>query len=311
MSAKVASGITVVAAYGLLFGAAVANGCSSPGSRTTTTSSTTSTSTSSSTTPTSTATSTSTEEDSSTPTVDAAAVYDGNNCSCTFPSNVPASNGLIYNGGLLSGTFCPSSFTYDGVTNSWFSYSDGTVDASAFTTGGMAPGCGGTTSCAFYAAGQGFTNYGAGIGFTLNNNAIFDASGFTGMYAWLQGTTTGTRGPGFTSSNNTVHVKFVTALPDGGDPREGDDFGAYCVINQDAGAGCYTLCPMPFAGLTRDGYKGVDAGAPNPATDVFDPQNLVKIQFEFSSYMAEDSSVGDVGFNVSVGAAAFYIGTAP
>ena len=88
---------------------------------------------------------------------------------------------------------------------------------------------------------------------------------------------------------------------------EGDDFGAYCPLpGADAGS-CYTLCHLPFTGLTRDGFKSVEAGAPNPGTDKFDPSDLVKIQFEFSSYMAADSSVSaePVTFDVWIDSVAF------
>lgn len=215
---------------------------------------------------------------------------------------------LIYNGGIPVGT-CPTQFTFDGVTNNWFGYNDGTNDAGTFTHTAMEPGCGGAGSCAYYASstGAGFTNYGAGVGLTLNNNANFDASQFNGLMVYMMGTTQGTRTNGFMPQNDIVHVKLVTALPDGGDERNGDDYGGYCPLDNDAGAGCFTLCQLPFAGLTRDGFRGVDSGAPNPATDMFDPQNLQKIQFEFSLYSAPDGGVPTpVTFNVVIGYVTFY-----
>jgi len=156
-------------------------------------------------------------------------------------------------------------------------------------------GCDTSDGCAYHTTGSGYTNYGAGVGFTFASNAIFDASSYTGISVWLKGTTKGTRTAGYSAADNTVHVKFVTGSPDdaGVDPRNGDDFGLYCPTTaDDAGtADCYVQCQIPFAMLQRDGFHSVDSGAPDPATDMFDPQNLVKVQFEFSSYTDSDGGV--------------------
>jgi hypothetical protein len=229
---------------------------------------------------------------------------------CSLPSPL-ATNGLLYNGGTPA-PLCPSSIAYP--NNYWFGYFDtttaGTSDAAAvgFTHGGELNGCDGPSDCAFHTTGTAVPGYGAGVGFTLNNNANFDASGFTGFQVWLKGTTTGTRGTRYSSSPNTVHVKFVTSLSDGGDPREGDDFGAYCPTMGDAGAGVWVLCKLPFAGLTRDGFKGVEAGAPDPSTDLtLDTANLQKIQFEFSTFTAPDSGTPTpVTFDLWIDDAAFF-----
>jgi hypothetical protein len=226
------------------------------------------------------------------------AVADGPVCACPLPS-LPA-NGLLYNGGTPAGT-CPTSFTYDYVSNSWFSYSDGTVNGGTFIHTADFGGCDGADSCAFHTSGAGYTGFGAGVGFTLNDNVPFDASSFSGLDVYLRGTTTGTRGLDFSQANNTVHVKLVTGGSDGGDPLEGDDYGAYCPIQQDGGT-CYTLCHIPFVGVTRDGY--VNAGV-----TVFEPQALVKIQFESTAYIpAPDSGIAatPVGFDVWIDNVAFY-----
>lgn len=309
MSAKLASGVTVFAAYGVLLGVVFANGCSSTsgvrdaGAGSTDTNSSTGTGTATTGTGTGTATTNTSTGTSTTSTSTSTEADAAVTCGC--PSTPPTS-GLLYNGGIPVGT-CPQQFTFAGVTNSWFGYNDGTSDSGMFVHTAQEPGCAGPNSCAFYASGSGYTGYGAGVGFTLNNNSIYDASSYTGLMVYMMGTTQGTRSNNFSQADNTVHVKFVTALQDGGDPREGDDYGAYCPLSQDAGAGCFTLCQLPFAGLTRDGFRGVDSGAPNPATDMFDPQNLVKIQFEFSLYQASDASVPNpVSFNVVIGYVSFY-----
>jgi hypothetical protein len=211
-----------------------------------------------------------------------------------------AGTDTIYQGTLPAG-FCPTGFTYKGVSQDWFPYNDGTSDAGTQAAGQQADGCDGQMNCAYHTSGSGYTDYGAGAGITLADNAIFDASQFSGLNVYLKGFTTGTRGPGFSSLNNAVHVKFITGSSADAsvDPRNGDDYGGYCPIDGGDAGGCYTLCHLPFSALTRDGFRSTDSGAPNPTTDVFDPKNLVKIQFEFSLYSAPDGGVPEpVSFDV-------------
>jgi hypothetical protein len=236
-------------------------------------------------------------------------VADSGGGSCSLPNPLPA-NGLLYSGGVPAPQ-CPSSIAY--TNNYWFGYFDSTTamttDAAAFnfTHAPDFNGCDGPTDCAFHTMGTGIPGYGAGVGFTLNNNLDFDASGFTGFQVWLKGTTTGTRGTRYSDSPNTVHVKFVTGDPaDGADTRLGDNFGAYCPTMSDGGDP-WILCKLPFAGLTRDGFKGVEAGAPDPSTDTFDPVHLEKIQFEFSTFTPSDSGTPTpVTFDLWIDDAAFF-----
>jgi hypothetical protein len=197
---------------------------------------------------------------------------------------------------------------YNGATQDWFSYNDGSSDAGDLVKGQATGGCDIASSCAYHMSGSGFTNYGAGAGITLNSNAMFDASQFTGLNVWLRGFTKGTRGPGFSQLDNAVHVKFVTgeSTDAAADPRLGDDFGGYCPVSGDAGD-CYMPCQLPFAALTRDGFRSVEAGAPDPTTDMFDPKNLVKIQFEFSLYSGPDGGVPEpVSFDVWIDGVSWY-----
>lgn len=234
---------------------------------------------------------------------------DGGPSACGLPSPLP-NKGLIYDGGAAAAS-CASTLdatNYPG--NFWFAYSDGTSDGGVFLHTADFGGCGGPTDCAFHASGSGFTGYGAGVGFTLNNNAIFDASTYSGLQVWFKGTASGTRGASYAMQNDSVHVKFLTGALDGStaDPRNGDDYGAYCpTTGTDAGGGGWIVCRLPFASLTRDGFRGVDSGAPNPATDMFDPQNLVKIEFEFSAFTLPDGGTGGpVGFDVWIDDVAFF-----
>jgi hypothetical protein len=237
----------------------------------------------------------------------------GGGGACSLPSP-GATNGTLYTGGIPN-PFCPSTLASGWPNNSWFGYFDsttaGTTDAAAFnfTHQGDTGGCDGTSDCAFHTTGANIPGYGAGVGFTLANNSNFDASIYTGFQVWLKGTTTGTRGQGFVLSPNTVHVKFITALPDGGDERNGDDYGAYCPTLSDAGSDAWVVCTLQFAGLTRDGFRGTDSGAPDPNSDVFDPQNLQKIQFEISSFtppVDASDQTESVTFDVWIDDVAFF-----
>jgi hypothetical protein len=210
----------------------------------------------------------------------------------------------VYLGGASAG-ICPAGFLYNGATQDWFSYSDGTSDAGDFIHGQAAGGCNIAADCAYHTSGSGFTGYGAGAGITLNANAIFDASRYNGLDLWLRGFTVGTRGPGLTSLDNVVHVKFVTGP--GADPRQGDDYGAYCPLAGADADSCYAPCHIPFAAVFRDGTRSVEAGAPDPTIDIFDPQNVVKIQFELSAY--SDSNGSDpvpVSFDVWIDGIAWF-----
>jgi hypothetical protein len=197
---------------------------------------------------------------------------------------------------------------FDGQTNYWFHYDDGTLEGGTWTYGTDKGGCDVASHCAYHALGAGFSGYGAGVGLTLNNNNPFDASSFGGIQLYLRGTTLGTRGPGFSSQNDILHVKFVTgATTDASfDPRLGDDFGTYCPTGGAEAGTCYEPCTILWSGLTRDGFKGADSGAPDPATDMFDPANLVKLQFEFSSYSPDGvTDPTPVSFDVWIDAIAF------
>ncbi len=230
-----------------------------------------------------------------------AGVSEGGTSMCSLPAAPP---GLILYSGGVPAPACPGGIALSG--QSWFSYNDGTSDAGTFVHTADFGGCDGPTDCAYHTSGGGFTGYGAGVGFTLNsNNPLPGDAGasYTGFQVWLKGTTSGTRQVGYALGPNFVHVKFVTSTN-----REGDEFGAYCPTASDGGD-AWVLCKLPFTGLTRDGFKGVDAGAPDPTSDVFDPQNLEKIQFEMSSYTPPADSgitVNVVNFDVWIDDAAFF-----
>jgi len=227
---------------------------------------------------------------------------------CGLPMRADGSPGFeVYTGGSAAVT-CGSSLSSNFPSQTWFGYDDGTSEAGSIVRGGAKGGCAGSGDCAFHASGSGFTSFGAGVGFTLNGNLAYDASKFTGLSVWMKGTTTGTRGLSYTQQDNTVHVKFVTGFNDGStsSARKDDDYGSYCSIAADGGSG-WVQCLMPFDTLTRDGFRGPDAGVPDPTMDMFDPQNLAKVQFEMSLYNAPDGSVPQpVSFDILIDDIAFF-----
>jgi hypothetical protein len=298
----VRSGLIACAALVFTTAIAVANGCSSSnacrvncGATDTGASTTASTGTGVGTASSSSSSATSTSSGATSTSSATSSSSSGAAGACSLPTP-----GLALYVGLLAPA-CPTAPLIGG--NSFFSYNDGTAgDGGTVSLTYMTPGCSGTGQCGVYASGSGYTGYGAGIGFTLNNNNPSDAGvGFTGFLVYLMGTTTGTRGSGFQMANHTIHVKFPTSTN-----RDGDDYGAYCPTQGDSGTG-WTLCKLPFAGLTRDCYAPADAGFPACASDMFDLSNLEKIQFEASLYSAEDGGVpSPVSFSIALDDIAFY-----
>jgi hypothetical protein len=162
------------------------------------------------------------------------------------------------------------------------------------------------SDCAYHVVGSGFTDYGAGFGFDINDDASappvaqpFDVTGYTGLQFYAKGTITGTRGrPGmpYVSAPQTIHTKLLTSTV-----RGGDDFGGYCLISETE----WTRCTLNFADALRDGF----GAATLPVTgDVFDRPNLLKLQFEFSKFTdpPDAGTVTPVNFDVFVDNISFY-----
>jgi hypothetical protein len=216
---------------------------------------------------------------------------------CGLPTTT-APNPLLYNGATTAPN-CGSSVAMPHV-GYWFNYGDAT--AGAMETGkGTFGGCGGPTDCAYHVTGSGYTDYGAGIGFDLNDNTAspavaqpFDATPYMGLQFFAKGTITGTRGPKYANMAQEIHVKFVTATD-----RSGDDYGGYCTIGAD-----WMKCSLAFAAATRDGFSST----PDPTTDMFDANMLEKIQLEFSKFSqpADAGTLTPVDFDVWVDDVSFF-----
>lgn len=226
---------------------------------------------------------------------------------CGFPSPPPppAPSGTLYSGFPMGTAMGCASNIPAPRNGSWFQYHDSSDDGGSLIMSAMAElgGCGGMSLCAYHAKGPtngaGFPGYGAGVGFDLNDDSAnppdalaYDAmaAGYTGIQFWAKGTITGTRGPGYSSSPQTIHLKLPTTTN-----RGGDDYGFYCQMIDPM---TWTLCNVPFSKLIRDGFSAT----PNPATDMFDSQNVQKVQFEFSTY----STTGSVTMDAWIDEVSFY-----
>ncbi len=228
---------------------------------------------------------------------------------CGFPTTT-ASMPILY-AGVPSGAAetCVTSIPAP-RSGTWFSYHDATDDGGLTVTGGAGRGgCGGTSICAYHAygptedAGTGFSIYGAGVGFDLNDvngsptNYDAMAAGYSGIQFWAKGTSTGTRGPGYVLSPQTIHLKLVTATD-----RHGDDYGSYCTMVDPTN---WTLCKLDFSAAKRDGFSTT----PDPTTDMFDYDQLQKVQFELSLYTAPAGTappLPTVMFDIWVDEVSFY-----
>ncbi|HYO94622.1 MAG TPA: hypothetical protein VER33_08910 [Polyangiaceae bacterium] len=175
----------------------------------------------------------------------------------------------------------------------WFTYNDmtgmQTPAATEMAMFGELNGKGGATDCAVHTKGSGFTKWGAGVGFDLNNiatvSSAYDASAYTGIRFAVKGTATNTRGLAYAAAPNTLQVKVVTTANTGG-----DDFAGFCTMTAD-----WTVCQLPFATLARDGWE--KAIMPPPT---FSAAQITKIQFQASMHDPQAPAPAPPVFNQPV-----------
>lgn len=159
----------------------------------------------------------------------------------------------------------------------WFTYNDTTGTQTPAATEmamfGELNGKGGAADCAVHTKGTGFSKWGAGVGFDLNNiatmSSAYDASAYAGIRFAVKGTATNTRGALYAAAPNTLQVKVVTTANTGG-----DDFAGFCTMTTD-----WTVCQLPFATLARDGWEKTIMPPP-----VFSAAQITKIQFQASMH---------------------------
>jgi hypothetical protein len=181
-----------------------------------------------------------------------------------------------------------------GVVGAWFSYGDATVGASLTPAAGTVfkPATPGYNS--MYAAclkGSGFTTWGAGLGFNLNDpgngmggSAVksFDAASYTGIAFWAKAST-------------ALSIKFKVPT------KSSDPAGSVC-MGATGATSCYNHpakevvlstewqpYTVPFASLMQEAGWGLQA--------VFNPSELFGVRIEVGSAAGSfDFCVDNVGF---------------
>ena len=183
-----------------------------------------------------------------------------------------------------------------GRIGAWYTFNDLTTDgvqtppAGAFEPDTLEVPRDGSTYAA-RSTGEGFTEWGAGFGFDLNNDAEkagklpYDASAYKGVTFWA-----------LTSEGNTPNVHLtlndVSTSPEGGvcpvDETDGcnDHFGAQLVLEP----GVWKEFTFLFSELTQEGW-----GEP---ADAFSPNAIYAIQFTVDAGEKFDVWIDDIAFLV-------------
>lgn len=170
-------------------------------------------------------------------------------------------------------------------TGFWYNYNDGTAGGvqktggvtGAFTLGSPGVGYNGTGTSLYaieVSTNAGFTNYGAGFGFSfLNGNGIYDALGYHGMQFYGRNSL-GPLTASFAIIDNAVYVTNSATGPHAEN------------INLSP---AWQLYQVSFAQLaaSANGYGG---------TTVFDPSKLVQTQFSVGIGVASDIWIDNVSF---------------
>jgi len=177
----------------------------------------------------------------------------------------------------------------EGRVGAWYSYNDGTgtqtpADGADMTMTAIQPARG-QSAFAASSNGSGFTDWGAGFGFDLNNagttRATYDASRFTGISFWAKA-----------GAGSTTKMRFTIAddetAPDGGICQEAlaecdDHFGANVILSEE-----WQNFSYRFSDLKQDGF-----GKAFPALK---PDKLYGIQFEAEATVTFDFWIDDIAF---------------
>lgn len=178
----------------------------------------------------------------------------------------------------------------DGRTGAWYSYNDETAGATqtppAKTPGfPMVPAGRGDSTLAAQTTGSGFTKWGAGIGFDLNNDGTtkhgYDASQYTGITFWAKA------GPDGISTLR-VNVQDAQTAPEGAicttSAKGCDDHrGSGVALTKE-----WKQFTLPFASM-----KQLNFGEQYPT---FKTDQLFAIQFQVGANVKFDYYLDDVGF---------------
>jgi hypothetical protein len=179
----------------------------------------------------------------------------------------------------------------EGRQGAWYTYNDETAGGTQapevgkdFAMATLAPPRGDSTAAA-NTSGEGFTDWGAGVGFDLDNTgttkATYDASAFSGikLYAKI--------GPG-SSKSLRINVVDKQTAPEGGICKEADaecfdDFGAGVALTEE-----WKEITLAFADLTQQGF--------GKKFDAVDASALYAIHFQVDAGSKFDLWIDDVSF---------------
>ena len=183
----------------------------------------------------------------------------------------------------------PALLKRGGRIGSWYTYNDMTATGEQTPAMGEpfmpAPGGAGGSPYAANTHGTGFTVWGSGMGFDLNNQmnvkAVYSAAAFTGIAFKAKGS-----GP----VRAAVMIAGVISSEVGGQcvPGAGttdkcdDGHGSLLFLTSD-----WKTFKLPFASLQQAGW-----GKPV----VFDSTQIMSIQFNVDKNLAFDFSIDDIGF---------------
>jgi hypothetical protein len=176
-----------------------------------------------------------------------------------------------------------------GRIGAWYTYNDETADAvqSPAASGSFTPSDGGPDGSSYVAhtSGSGFIEWGAGMGFDLNNKGdgmggagvkeLYDGSKFTGIAFHAKGTT---------AIRFKLLVAGVTPEAEGGTCAMecNDAHGKAFALTSD-----WTQYVVPFSDLFQEGW-GSSAD--------FDPTTLVGLQFQVAKATDFDFEIDEIGF---------------
>lgn len=176
-----------------------------------------------------------------------------------------------------------------GRIGAWYTYNDETATGEQSPDPGkdFAPAAGGPRDVGFMAqtTGGGFTEWGAGMGFDLNNagtaKGVWDASAFTGVAFYARGNA---------PVRIAIATRAVVPVASGGTCMPGEAEGEEC---DDAHGKTLTLDAtwrqyvVPFSEITQDGWG-------RPAE--FDAKTLTGIQFQIAKGVEFDVYIDEIGF---------------
>jgi hypothetical protein len=171
-----------------------------------------------------------------------------------------------------------------GRVGAWYTYNDETVGGTqtpamgaTFLPEAITGGANGGTHAA-HTSGTGFSTWGAGMGFDLNNNGsskqIYSVAGKTGIAFWGRG-------------GHAIRVKVLTAdttpIAEGGTCTTscGDNHGMVFTLTQSL-----QQFALPFSSLVQEGWGAAVA---------FAPDKVIGVQFQVVANVPFDFWVDDIG----------------